>query len=342
LDNIIDFAKLREELESVAHPMYFFHDDADGVASFLILYKFVKEGVGVPVKTQPVIDLKFAPKVRDYEPDKLFILDIANVNQDFLDEVRMPVIWVDHHEPQDRTKVKIFNPRVKHPKMYIPATYLCWKAVKDFDWIMIVGCLGDAYLPPEAKQFAKDHPELITEKEASDVGLARYESKIGKLINVFSFIIKGKVEDAKKCVKVLTKINSPEEILNQTTPEGKFIWTYYEKVNAKYLELWSHVSHMKPRDKAIVFTYTLSTYSFTGNLADDLQYKHPHTLIVIGRDASDEVRGSLRYDKGGLPKMVQEALKGIYGYGGGHDQACGFTVKKDDFNQFVENLKSQL
>jgi single-stranded DNA-specific DHH superfamily exonuclease len=339
---MIDYEKLRKEFDDSVRPMYFFHDDTDGLASFLLVYKYIKEGIGVPVKTQPTIDLKFLPKVKDYDPDKVFILDIANVNQDFLDEVHIPVVWVDHHEPQERTKVKIFNPRVKHPSAYIPATYLCYGAIKQNDWIMIVGCLGDQYLPPEAQEFAEKYPDLLTPKQAKDVESARYDSKIAVLVKLFNFIVKGKLEDVKKCIRVMCRINDPYELLNQSTPEGKFIWQRYEKINDKYMKLWNSVAHMKPKDKILAYTYSMSEFSFTGNLADDLMHKFKHDLIIVGREASDEVRGSMRYDKGGLPKIIAKALAGIQGYGGGHDNACGFTVKKVDFNQFIENLKAQL
>lgn len=339
---MIDYEKLKKELDESLRPMYFFHDDPDGLASFLLCYKHVKEGVGVPVKTQPIIDMKFLPKVEYYGPDKIFVLDVANINQDFIDEVKVPVVWVDHHEPLERHKVKIFNPRVKHPSLYVPATYICYKTLKICEWLMIVGCLGDYYLPEEIKEFAEKNPDLITPEQAKDIVTAIFESKIGKLVDVFSFVLKGKMNDVKNCIKILTRINDAREILNQTTPAGAYIWKRYEHVNKEYMKLWHSASKIKPKKGIIFYTYAISIYSFTSNLAGDLMHKHPRDLIVVGREVEDEVRGSLRYIKGGLTKVLPAALHGVQGYGGGHDNASGFVVKKDDFNQFLDNLDREI
>ena len=107
--------KLRKELECT-RPLYFFHDDPDGLCSFLLLYRHIKEGKGVIIKSSPRIDEKYLRKVEEYQPDKVFILDLAVVEQEFIDKVKVPIIWIDHHEPLERTKVKYFNPRVKNPK----------------------------------------------------------------------------------------------------------------------------------------------------------------------------------------------------------------------------------
>ena len=40
--------------------------------------------------------------------------------------------------------------------------------------------------------------------------------------------------------------------------------------------------------------------------------------------------------------ILKNALVGIEGYGGGHEYACGASVKKEDFERFIENIKSQI
>ena len=61
-----DYKKIREELKNCQKPILFFHDDPDGLASFLLLYRYIKEGKGVVVKTYPRIDNKFVNKVEEY------------------------------------------------------------------------------------------------------------------------------------------------------------------------------------------------------------------------------------------------------------------------------------
>ena len=88
-----------------------FHDDPDGLASFLLFYRDIREGIGKTIKAFPQITEQYARKVEDYGADKVFILDIALVDQEFLDVVKVPVIWIDHHPPQDRQRVQYYNPR---------------------------------------------------------------------------------------------------------------------------------------------------------------------------------------------------------------------------------------
>ena len=40
--------------------------------------------------------------------------------------------------------------------------------------------------------------------------------------------------------------------------------------------------------------------------------------------------------------MLENALKGVEGYGGGHEHACGAVVKAEDFSQFVKNLEKEI
>ena len=115
--------QIREELDFCKRPLFFFHDDPDGVCSFLLMYRHVKEGKGICIKSSPKVDMKFLPKVEEYQPDKIFILDLALVNQDFLDAVKVPVIWIDHHDPADREHVKYYNPRIEDPKDNTPVSY---------------------------------------------------------------------------------------------------------------------------------------------------------------------------------------------------------------------------
>ena len=43
--------ELREELQTCKRPLIFFHDDPDGLTSFLLFYRFVGDGKGIVLKT---------------------------------------------------------------------------------------------------------------------------------------------------------------------------------------------------------------------------------------------------------------------------------------------------
>ena len=43
-----------------------------------------------------------------------------------------------------------------------------------------------------------------------------------------------------------------------------------------------------------------------------------------------------------IPPILEKALEGVEGFGGGHEYACGANVKKKDFDRFIESFKKQL
>ncbi|MBW2980684.1 DHH family phosphoesterase [Candidatus Woesearchaeota archaeon] len=333
--------QVREELITCKNPLFLFHDDPDGLCSFLLLYRYIREGHGIAVKSVPRIDEKFLRKVEEYSPDKIFIVDVAIVDQYFIDEVKRPVIWIDHHEPLDRAKVKYFNPRVKDPKKNVPATALCYQITKNDLWIATVGCIGDWFVPDFYKEFAKQYPKLVDKKKKTAPEIL-FGTELGKLSRILSFMLKGKTGEVMRCVKTMTRISDPYEILEQKTPRGKFIYKKYEKINTRYEHLLKSAIKNAGKDKFLVFMYSANEMSFTGDLSNELLYRYPNKIIIIGRKKDDELRMSLRSSKVIIRDVLQKALLNVRGYGGGHEHACGACVKEDDFNEFLEILRKEM
>ena len=217
--------QIKDELDNCQNPLFFFDDDPDGLCAFLLLYRYKKEGHGFIVKTHPKLDAQYVPKIESYDADKVFVLDVANLEQDFIDASRAPVIWIDHHGPYERNNVRYFNPRLNKKDANIPTTYLCYKAVDQNMWIAMTGCIADYYMPDFLNEFEEKYPDLLNNKKT--IGDLYFKSKIGTLIKIFSFCLKGKTSEVMKCMKVLTRIQSPYEILNQETAQGKFIYKRY-------------------------------------------------------------------------------------------------------------------
>ena len=333
-----DYEKIREELKNCTKPIFFFHDDPDGLASFLLLYRYIREGKGVVVKTYPRIDNKFIKKVEEYGADKVFILDIALVEQEFVDKVNLPIIWIDHHTPLEIDGVKYFNPRAENNDN-VPVSYLCYKVVKKDLWISAVGVIGDWFLPDFIDEFRKKYPDLLPQ-DINDPGDILFNTKLGQLSRLFSFVLKGKTQDAMKCVKILTRIKTPYEILEQKTTAGKYLYKKYEKIKKEYDNILNDILNNVKNEKILVYTYTAKKMSFTGDLSNELLYRFPNKAILIGREKSGEVKCSLRSNSEiKLSKILEKALTGIDGYGGGHEYACGACVKTHDFKRFVNNLK---
>ena len=334
------YQQIKEELDNRQNPLFFFDDDPDGLCSFLLLYKYKKEGHGFVVKTHPKLDIRSVPKIEQYNADKVFVLDVAQLEQDFIDACKVPLIWVDHHGPSEVHNVKYFNPRLAKKDDNIPTTYMCYKVAQSDLWIAMLGCIADYYMPDFVDEFKKKYPDLMNnEKSTEDI---YFNTKLGTLIKMFSFCLKGKTSDVMKSMKILTRIESPYEILNQETAKGKFIFQRYEKISKLYDTLLESAVKEAGKEKVLVFTYADDKTSFTSDLSNELLYKFPDKIIIVGRKKDEDIRMSIRSKNILIPPLLEKSLAGLEGYGGGHEFACGANIKERDFKEFVERIKKYI
>ncbi|HLC47250.1 MAG TPA: DHH family phosphoesterase [Candidatus Nanoarchaeia archaeon] len=335
------FKEIKHELDTCQRPLFFFHDDADGVCSFLQFYRYADKGKGLMVKAVPNIGDNYLHSVQSYDPDKIFILDIAMVEQSFLDSVHVPVIWIDHHEPVERTKVKYYNPMLSTPKSHICVSALCYLTLKKDLWIGAAGTVGDWQLHPFMKEFAEQYPSLL-DKNITKPEEALFSSGIGRLSRIISFMLKGTTSEAMSSIKVFARIEDPYEILDQKSSRGRYIIKRFSDIDKHYAKLYKEATASVKKDPLLLFTYKDAKYSFTGDLSNELLFRYPDKVILLGREKSGEMRCSLRSAKTPILPVLKKALEGVNGYGGGHPNACGCAVKVEDFEKFIEHLRKAL
>ncbi|MBD3248759.1 hypothetical protein GF336_01825 [Candidatus Woesearchaeota archaeon] len=333
--------QIREELQTCKKPLIFFHDDADGLCSFLLLYRYIKEGKGIIVKTTPDVDEKFIKKVEEYQPDKIFIVDLAIVQQEFIDKIKPKIIWIDHHKPLKRENVLYFNPRKHDKEDNTPVSSLCYQVVQQDMWIAAAGAIADWHWPYFIEEFRKEYPDLLPESIDNPED-ALFETKLGKLIDIISFSLKGTTQDALKYAKIFTRIKTPYEILDQETPKGKYIYKNFEKIDKEYQNMLKKALKVKPRGKILLFEYQSGKMSFTKDIANELLHRNPDKLTIIAREKDGEMKMSIRSKNIIIPPILEKALKETEGYGGGHEHACGANVKKQDFERFLDIFKKNL
>ena len=336
-----DIAFLREELQTAQNPLFIHDDDADGLCSFLLLYRIHREGKEAILKSSSTLKAEFMRRVDEFNPDKIFILDIPVVDQEFIDQANRPIFWIDHHQPVDRNKVHYFNPRIKEPQAYIPTTYMAWQVSQSKEdlWIATVGCLADHALPDFLPEFIERYPHLLP-KERSINDMV-YKEPVGLLVKMIFFLLKGPTTEVRNSVKALLKITSPEEILEQKTPPGKFLYKRFEKINQQYKPLLQEAQQKSGKEKLILFTYTEKQMSFTAELSNEMAALHPHQVILICRHKSGEMKCSIRAQFP-IADKLQRALIGVHGFGGGHPHACGAVIKEEDWDLFLSNFRREL
>jgi len=331
----------REAIEKSDNPLYFFDDDIDGLCAFILLYQKYQKGKGAVIKSTPTLDVEYLRKVEEYNPDLIIVLDKPMISQEFIDKVQAPILWIDHHTPAEREGIKHYiNPRLKDPDIYLPTSSIIYELIGGNMWIAFIGTIGDYALPSFTEEFRKKYPDLIGKEK--DIGRIAYETPIKKLIRIYNFVLKGKTSEVKKCVYIMTRIEDPYELLDGETARAKYVIKRAQKVGKEYDTLLAEAEKQKGKDDFLIFTYPSKKLSLTALLCNELSYKHPEKIIIVGREKEGEIRMGLRAKKKRIDEALKKALVGIRGYGGGHEFACGGNVAKEDFPKFIEQLRKAI
>lgn len=336
--------EVRKKIEASRKPLYFYDDDPDGLSSLLIILRKFKKGYGIPVKRNDEGQVSvYINRVDERNPDLVVTLDKPMITQDIIDQIKVPMIIVDHHPVNDVKGVKYLNPRIYDEKDNRPTTYWAYQIAEEpeeSDWIAATGIVADHFLPD--KDFMKKFrfKELIG--DAKNPPEALYENEIGILVKVFSFIQKGRTSEVRRYVNTLAKIKNPYEILKQESSEGNFIWKKYLKVNKEYEALLEKGLKSDDDGKLLVFRYQTSSSSLTGVVSNEILYRSKTKVIIVARENRDRMLISLRSKGPKIEPILKAVLKETGGTGGGHDLACGANIDKDDFEKFVKLIRDKL
>lgn len=337
----------RKALDEAARPLFFFDDDCDGTTSFVQLYRYKKDGRGIPVKASPKLGAQYVRKVEEHSPDLIVILDKPLVDEEFLERVQTPILWLDHHSPVDTARwkhVRYCNPRVADDEDNRPTTHWAYRITGGPLWLAAVGEAADWHVPACIEEFTQAFGDLLPPRweQAQDL-LFHPESGLGKLVKIINFNLKDTVSETMKSVKVLTRIESPYEILNQTTPRGKYLYKKYARLAKKYDSLLARAKAAHSEDPLLIFTYTDDQMSMTSDLSNELLYLFPKKLIMVARHHNGELKYSLRSaGKYVIPPVLERAFAELDGYGGGHTYACGACIKAEQNPRFVEIIREGL
>lgn len=336
-----ELQQIKKELDNCNDPLFIYDKDADGLSSFLLFYRYKKAGNGHYHQTKYVDESDLA-RVEEHRPDKIFVLDLPEMTQDFVDGAKVPIVWIDHHLTENIPKgVKYFNPRTYDKEDGSPTSSICYEVIKQDEWLAVAGTIADWHLTNVTEDFAKKHPDLLDPK-IKDPAEALFNSEIGKIGNMFNFILKGKTSEVRKATKCLAEIKDPKEILEQTTEQGKYVYGRYVSVNNDFESLYAQAKKQVTKSKLIYFNYPSQEMSFSSEISNKLIYEYPKKIILIVRNKEHEMICSFRSGSVKVRDLLLKALIGVEGRGGGHPMACGAVIKSKDFDKFLEQFKALL
>jgi single-stranded DNA-specific DHH superfamily exonuclease len=139
-------------------------------------------------------------------------------------------------------------------------------------------------------------------------------------------------------MKILTRIKDPQELLERRHAQARLVMKKYDQHNHNYEEILESVN-VDEKDPLILFTYNDNKNSYTADLSNELLYKHPNKIIVIGRETNGSYKCSLRAANVRIDQILEKILSEIGGEGGGHEHACGAVIESDKFQTFIEMLR---
>jgi single-stranded DNA-specific DHH superfamily exonuclease len=337
--------QIRDFVEKAQNPLFLFDNDVDGLASFLLLRRACGKGKGVAIKSFPGLNANYVGKLHEFNPDYIFVLDKALIDKDFRDAARdlsMPIVWIDHHEiaeGSDEENIFYFNPKQNAAESKEPVAYMCYKAVRktEDEWIAMLGCLTDWYIPDFAKKFSEKYPELFPYTE--DAGKALYETEIGKIIKMLNFALMDRTSVVVNMLKNLLTIKAPHELLDITSKTAS-IYRRYAQINNKYEKLIDKAKEIAKTKNDILFFQYGGELSLSAQISNELLYWFPERIIVVAFIRGAKANVSLRCKKGrDIRKPLAKAMEGIEGTsGGGHKEACGASLQVEDLPKFHANL----
>lgn len=334
--------EFQEILQKAQNPLFFFDNDVDGLASFLLLARFCNKGKGVAIKSFPELNVAYSRKLHEFKPDYVFILDKPLVDQGFRDAARglgIPIVWLDHHPMPEYAREEglfYFNPTCGENPSYEPTSYWAYKITKRKadEWIAVMGCLADWFVPEFAEDFAKEYPDILSTTKSPSKAL--YETEMGKIIKMLSFALKDRTTAVVKMLKNLLTLKSPKEIL-EVTPKTTSIHKRFKQISRKYDKILERAKEIAKRSRKLLFFQYSGDLSLSAELANELFYLYPDKVIVVayikGVKANVSLRASIN-----IRDLSAKALEGIESTCGGHEKASGATLNVEDLPKFRDNL----
>jgi single-stranded DNA-specific DHH superfamily exonuclease len=337
--------EIRKHLERAQNPVFFYDTDADGLASFVLLARWIGKGKGVIARNPRDSSEAYLRRVKELGADYVFVLDCPTISEDFVrgvEEINLPIVIIDHHDVPAIETEFYYNTFIESGKNE-PVAYLCYKISnqkKDM-WIAAIGCISDYYLPDFLDEFKENYPDLVNCAYENPFDIV-YNCELGKLICIFNYGLKDTTTNVVKLSNFLLKVNFPSEVMEENSRTRSFL-DRYEEIKNMIDKLFEKAKATMDEEKKVLFFTYGGNMSLSQHLSNKLVHAFPDFIIVVGYRNAGRIRFSLRGHFVNIRELVLESIENIPGAtGGGHKHAAGAQMSEVDAEKFKINFLEKL
>jgi single-stranded DNA-specific DHH superfamily exonuclease len=367
-------------IENSKNPIMFFDADTDGGTSYLQLKNAFPQIKGFYMPKNFDKQYMQANLVAKSDLVIFFDIPILREDflTKVIENGGQKMVWVDHHPSNDIRTIKKYkiinlNPLNYNKKDNRASSYLAYlvsgKKKENLKYV-VLGTVADFFLlnviidfynedkinfkllinisdakREELFNFLKSNkynsPKSKQEREKW-IRYLNYETNLGLVKNFIDFIYKlEETEKVSKAFKIIEKLSLADLIGEINSGKN---WPFDENLKMKKKYNIFLKDAMKLKDEELIIYEGEGSTPFTKTISEEMCYRFKKWKMIVAcfkKTDSDEYRCSLRGNGIEVNKLVDRALEGLNGYGGGHPFAAGATVKNKDFNQFKSNLKKE-
>lgn len=310
----------------------FTHTDLDGFVCGVLFYDFCKR------KGCSFIDVFFIDygknKISDFdlkEKTKILISDLApEIISEDLKKIpkSIKIFYTDHHQSKEEISLENVYELRTTSQGYIPSSRTVFELVDGKEWLAVLGVLadfGDKY------EENKDFIENFLKKEQKSLEYLKND-----LMYMLARAIIYFEENKKSFFDLLKEI----EVLSDLKKFRK----YSDEVKKEFDRYVEEFEEKKEEKNKIVFFYFEPKYNIKSLLINYLSSKEPQRVYVfLSSDRDDFINISVRNQSKefNLYLFLKEAVKSLsYSSAGGHLNAAGGRIKKEDIEKFKKKLFS--
>lgn len=341
-----------------------FHDDSDGCCSaslFAILIHRLTDTYPdlFPVIGAENINNRFLGRVRNYNPDFVFVFDIT-VNPKELDNFKGFVL--DHHiffGIESIEEMPYLNPHYfeEDDEKVPPTSCMAYFMLKKFfseekvAWIAGIGITEDHHVKTCKDVFEKireENPELLKVKEIDQESVEKsFFGEFGDMVRS-GRMLKGSEGAITATLALVECKDRPDKLVNGLTQHSLALRRFYDKVSYEtqnYMNDIEKKARFHNKEKVIVYEQPHTKLKgLTSFIADKIRQRYPEWVsCVINKEYSGEAKISIRLEQEkrnenlvSIIEKIKEKIPTIKG--GGHKAAIGVVLNQDDICEFEEEF----